>query len=158
DGRRYRSLSGFWADFAQAGLQNRHGCAPPPASALYFFRDHHEQAGDAMGLQIATRRAGDVSILDMQGRATIGPTNDALSTALRKLIDGGATKILLNLDGTTQIDSSSISTIVRAFVSLRNRNGSLKLVGASGSVKMVLEMLRLLNVIENFDDEAAALA
>jgi anti-anti-sigma factor len=110
-----------------------------------------------MGLQIAIRHAGDVAILDLQGRATIGPTNESLSTHLRKLIDGGSSNILLNLAGTSQIDSSSISTIVRAFVSLRNRGGALKLLSVHGNVKLVLEMLRLLNVIPNFEDEAAAL-
>jgi anti-anti-sigma factor len=111
-----------------------------------------------MGLQIVIRHAGDVTIIDLQGRATIGPTNDSLSSNLRKLIDAGESKILLNLAGAAQIDSSSISTIVRAFVSLRNREGNLKLLGAHGNVKMVLEMLRLLNVIPNFDDEATAVA
>jgi anti-anti-sigma factor len=110
-----------------------------------------------MGLQIAIRHAGDVTILDLQGRATIGPTNDSLSANLRKLIDAGESKILLNLAGATQIDSSSISTIVRAFVSLRGRGASLKLLSPRGNVKLVLEMLRLLNVIPNFDDEATAL-
>jgi len=110
-----------------------------------------------MGLQIAIRHAGDVAILDLQGRATIGPSNDSLSANLRKLIDGGSNKIILNLAGATQIDSSSISTIVRAFVSLRNRGGALKLLSPGGNVKLVLEMLRLLNVIPYFDDEAAAL-
>ena len=110
-----------------------------------------------MGLQIAIRHAGDVTILDLQGRATIGPTNDSLSANLRKLIDGGESKILLNLAGATQIDSSSISTIVRAFVSLRGRGANLKLLSPRGNVKLVLEMLRLLNVIPNFDDEAEAL-
>src|SRR4029077_15369362 len=91
---------------------------------------------------------------------------------LRKLIDDGELKVLLNLAGATQFDSSSISTIVRAFVSLRtrgrapilpafvarrSRGGALKLLSPRGNVKMVLEMLRLLNVIPNFDDEAAAL-
>jgi anti-anti-sigma regulatory factor len=86
-----------------------------------------------MGLQIAVRHVGDIAVLDLQGRATIG------------------------LAGATQLDSSSISTVVRAFVSLRNRGGVLKLLSPRGNVKMVLEMLRLLNVIPNFDDEAAAL-
>ncbi len=109
-----------------------------------------------MGLQIVIRRSGDVAILDLQGRATIGPTNDSLSTNLRKLIDDGSSKVLLNLTGATQLDSSSISTIVRAFVSLRNRNGTLKLLNPREHVKLVLEMLRLLNVIPTFYDEAAA--
>lgn len=111
-----------------------------------------------MGLQIAIRHAGDVTILDLQGRATIGPTTDSLNTNLRKLIDSGENKILLNLEGTAQLDSSSISTIVRAFVSLRNRGGNMKLLSPRGNVKMVLEMLRLLNVIPNFEDETTAVA
>jgi anti-sigma B factor antagonist len=110
-----------------------------------------------MGLQIAIRHAGNVAILDLQGRATIGLTNDALSANLRKLIDDGSSNVLLNLTGATQLDSSSISTIVRAFVSLRNRNGVLKLLNPRSHVKLVLEMLRLLNVIPTFYDEAAAL-
>jgi anti-anti-sigma factor len=110
-----------------------------------------------MGLQIAIRHAGDVTILDLQGRATIGPSTDSLSANLRKLIDSGESKVLLNLAGATQLDSSSISTIVRAFVSLRTRDGVLKLLSPRGNVKLVLEMLRLLNVIPNFDDEATAL-
>jgi anti-anti-sigma factor len=114
-------------------------------------------AGEAMGLQIAIRHACEVTILDLQGRATIGPTNDSLSANLRKLIDAGESKILLNLAGASQIDSSSISTIVRAFVSLRSRGANLKLLSPRGNVKLVLEMLRLLNVIPNFDDEATAL-
>jgi anti-anti-sigma factor len=109
-----------------------------------------------MGLQIAIRHVGEVTILDLQGRATIGPTNDSLSANLRKLIDAGESKILLNLAGTTQIDSSSISTIVRAFVSLRSRGANLKLLSPRGNVQLVLEMLRLLNVIPNFEDESTA--
>jgi anti-sigma B factor antagonist len=110
-----------------------------------------------MGLQIAIRHSGDVVILDLQGRVTIGPANDSLSTNLRSLIEDGSSKVLLNLAGATQLDSSSISTIVRAFVSLRNRNGALKLLNPREHVKLVLEMLRLLNVIPTFYDEAAAL-
>jgi anti-anti-sigma factor len=110
-----------------------------------------------MGLQIAIRHAGDVAIVDLQGRATIGPTSDLLSANLRKLIDDGESKVVLNLAGATQLDSSSISTVVRAFVSLRTRGGSLKLLSPRGNVKMVLEMLRLLNVIPNFEEESAVL-
>jgi anti-sigma B factor antagonist len=111
-----------------------------------------------MGLQVAIRHSGDVVILDLQGRATIGPSNDLLSGQVRRLIDDGASNVLLNLSGVTQFDSSSLSTIVRAFVSLRNRGGSLKLLSPRGNVKLVLETLRLLNAIPSFEDEAAAVA
>lgn len=109
-----------------------------------------------MGLQISIRQSGDVTILDLQGRATIGRGSEMLNSHLRKLIDEGARKVLLNMAGLAQVDSSSLSTIVRAFVSLERAGGSLRLVKPHGSVKLVLETLHLLDVIPNFEDEAQA--
>ncbi len=111
-----------------------------------------------MGLQIAVRQTADVTILDLQGRATIGRGNDLLSSQLRKLIDDGARKLLLNLAGATQVDSSSISTIVRTFVSLRNQGGSLKLLNPRGRVRMALAVLHLFDVIPTSEDETQAVA
>ena len=75
-----------------------------------------------MGLQISSRKSGDVVIFDLQGRATIGRRSDELSAELRKAIDGGNRKILVNLTGVSQVDSSGISTIVRNFVTVRRLN------------------------------------
>jgi anti-sigma B factor antagonist len=111
-----------------------------------------------VGLQIAIRESGDVTIVDIQGRATIGRGNDLLNSYLRKLIDEGKQKLLLNMAGLTQVDSSSISTIVRAFVSLRNQGGSLKLLSPCGRVRMALEVLHLLDAIPSSEDETKAKA
>ncbi len=111
-----------------------------------------------MFLQFSVRHAADVAIVDLQGKATIGRSNDLLSSQLRGLIDGGSGKILVNLTEVVQLDSSSISTIVRAFVSLKNRGASLKLLRPRGNVRLVLETLHLLEAIPYFEDESQALA
>jgi anti-anti-sigma factor len=111
-----------------------------------------------MGLQIAIRHSGDIAILDLQGKATIGRPNDDLSAELRKLIDSGTRNVVLNLEHVAQIDSSSLSTIVRALISLRTRNGALKLLRPHGNVLLILETLHLQEVIPCFDDEPSALA
>jgi anti-sigma B factor antagonist len=111
-----------------------------------------------MGLQISTRKVGDISVLEVRGRATMGAGNDALSTALRKLAETGANKVLVNLAGVTQMDSSGISTIVRSFVTLERRGGKLKLLQPTGHVREVLQLTRLIQSIPTFDDEADALA
>jgi anti-sigma B factor antagonist len=111
-----------------------------------------------MSLQLLIRKSADVTILDLQGRATIGRGNDLLSSQLRKLIADGTPNVLLNMAGLTQVDSSSLSTIVRAFVSLGRKSGGLKLLKPGGSVKLVLETLHLLDVIPSFEDEAQAVA
>ncbi len=111
-----------------------------------------------MGLKANVRKSGDVTVVDLQGRATIGKGNDALAGELRRLLASGAQKLLINLAGVTQIDSSGISTLVRAFVALGRSGGSLKLLAPAGRVRQVLSVARLLAAIPTFEDEATALA
>lgn len=111
-----------------------------------------------MGLQVSTRQVGEVTVLDVQGRATLGPGNDALSAALRKLADAGTSKVLVNLSGVSQMDSSGISTIVRSFVTLERRGSKLKLLKPAGHVREVLHLTRLIQSIPTFDDEPTAIA
>ncbi len=113
---------------------------------------------EPVSLHISQRKSGDVTIIDLHGRATIGRGNDTLVAELRQTLEAGARKLLVNLANTSQVDSSGISTIVRAFVTLQRKGGSLKLLNPNGRVREVLEVTRLLNAIPTFEDEAKALA
>jgi len=48
-----------------------------------------------MSLEISTRKVGDISVLDLKGRATLGKDTDKLNDALRDLVAGGARKVLV---------------------------------------------------------------
>ena len=48
-------------------------------------------------LNIEERQAGDVTVLDMKGKITIGEGSVALRTAVRRMLEEGKKKILLNL-------------------------------------------------------------
>ena len=112
-----------------------------------------------MALKISTRESGGVTILDLRGRSTIdGGDSELLSRHLRKLLANGVRKLLLNLVDLTQIDSSGVSVIIETCVSVRRKSGDLKLLRPGGRVLEVLTVLRLLEVIESFEDEARALA
>ena len=111
-----------------------------------------------MGLQLLVRNTSDVTIVDLHGRVTIGRANDLLRNQLRELIEGGTNKILLNLTDVTQLDSSSIGTIVSAFVTLKRQGANLKLLSPRGNVRMVLETVRLLDLIPCIEDETQAIA
>jgi anti-sigma B factor antagonist len=110
-----------------------------------------------VGLQISIRESADVTILDLQGRATIGAEGDLLSDHLQKLVANGVRKLLLNLADMTQLDSSGIKAIVGTYVSLRAKGGDLKLLCPCGRVLEVLRTLHLLEVIPSFEHEAQAL-
>jgi anti-anti-sigma factor len=109
-------------------------------------------------LQISIRESGDVTILDLRGRATIGVDSDLLSSHLQRLVAKGVRKLLLNLKDVTQLDSSGVSAITRMFVSLSRQGGSLKLLCPSGRVREVLRVIRLPDIIPTFEDETEALA
>ena len=111
-----------------------------------------------MPLEISIRESEGVTIVDLEGRASIGPNTDRLDHDLRKLAAAGVRKILVNLAGLTMIDSSGIATIAGTYVSLAREGGSLKLMRPSDRVREVLTVMRILNSIPTFEDEAAALA
>jgi anti-anti-sigma factor len=79
-------------------------------------------------LQISIRESGDVTILDLLGRSTIGGDSELLSCHLQKLVDSDVRKLLLNLAEVTQVDSTGVSAIVSTYVSLRSQGGDLKLL------------------------------
>jgi anti-sigma B factor antagonist len=111
-----------------------------------------------MDLQLSVRHVADVVVVDLYEKATIGCANDLLDNQLRQLIDEGNDKILLNLNDVTQMDSSSISSVIRAFKSLERRGASLRLTGPCGNVRPVLNTVHLLDVVPTTEDEPQAIS
>jgi anti-sigma B factor antagonist len=116
-------------------------------------------AKHTMALQISIRESGDVTILDLQGRATIdGGGTALLDNNLKEMAAGGARQVLLNLADVTQLDSSGVSIIVKAHRSLRSRGGDLRLLRPSNHALEVFRALHLTKLIPIFEDENQALA
>jgi len=99
-----------------------------------------------------------VSILEVHGRLTIGEPSEQLHDALNSVIQGGARKVVVVLDGIPQIDSSGISTLVRISIKLAREGGMLRLVVGHGRVRDALTVTRLVEAIPTFESESAALA
>jgi anti-anti-sigma factor len=111
-----------------------------------------------MGLQISTRGCGDVTILDVHGRVTIGADSELLRNRLKELVAHGVRKLLLNLADVNQVDSYGLSVITETSAFLQDQGGSLKFLRPSGRVLAVLQVTHVLEIIPSFDDETQALA
>lgn len=111
-----------------------------------------------MNLKISARRSGDITILDLEGRVTIGRDNDSLNNRLQDLAHQDVKKVLVNLTNVAQLDSSGLSTLVRAYISFQNSGGSMKLLHPGGHVREVLDLTHLTKTIPTLDDEALAIA
>ncbi len=110
-----------------------------------------------MSLKLNTRHAGDVAIIEISGKITLGEGSSAIRDAMRDAMAKGNKKILLNLSEVSFIDSTGIGELVAGFTSITNDGGSVKLLGLAKRVKDVLVITKLYTIFEIFDDEATAL-
>ena len=108
-------------------------------------------------LNIRERQAGDVTVLDMDGKITIGEGSVALRTAVRRLIEEGKKKILLNLANVGYVDSSGIGELVSSFTTVQREGGQLKLLKLTQKIRDLLGITKLLTVFDTYDDESEAL-
>jgi anti-sigma B factor antagonist len=108
-------------------------------------------------LSIKDREVGDVTILDLSGKITIGEGSVQLREAVRRLLDDGKKKILLNLGEVAYVDSSGIGELVSSYTTTNNQNGHLKLLNLTKKIQDLLMITKLLTVFETFDSEASAL-
>jgi anti-sigma B factor antagonist len=110
-----------------------------------------------VGLQISARQFNDVTILDLRG-SLLGTEGERLRVFSKSFADIYPGKLVFNLTELRQIDSSGICVVVQAHLSLRKRGGNLTLVTRQGQARNTLMVLRLLEIIPSFEDEAQALA
>jgi len=108
-------------------------------------------------LNINERQAGDVTVLDMSGKITIGEGSVALRTAIRRLLEEGKKRILLNLAGVSYIDSSGIGELVSSYTAITNAGGQLKLLNLTQKLQDLLTITKLLTVFDVYESEAEAL-
>ena len=110
-------------------------------------------------LNISERQVGDVTILDMDGKITIGEGSVALRTAIRRLLEEGKKKILLNLGKVGYVDSSGIGELVSSFTAIgKEEGGQLKLLNLTQKIKDLLTITKLLTVFDVYESEEEALA
>jgi len=108
-------------------------------------------------MTITERRHNDVVILDIDGKILLGEGDVQLREAIRRLLQSGARKILLNLANVPYMDSAGLGELVRAYTTVRREGGELKLLNLTARIQDLLTITKLISVFESFDSEEAAL-
>lgn len=108
-------------------------------------------------LNISERQAGDITILDMDGKVTIGEGSVALRSAIRRLLGEDKKKILLNLGSVGYVDSSGIGELVSSFTAVNKEGGQLKLLNLTQKIQDLLAITKLLTVFDVYENEGEAL-
>lgn len=110
-----------------------------------------------MSMKISMRQVDDVTILDLEGRITLGEGEVKLRDAVRELLAGGKWKILLNLAGVSYIDSAGNGGLVWVFTTVKNSGGELRLLNPSKKIRDLFQVSKLYTVYEVFDEEEKAI-
>ena len=116
---------------------------------------HKEILGLMRKIDIDCRYEKYVIIIDLAGQQDINNSPD-LSRLIDTYIERGLKKFILNLEKVTYLDSSTISTFIQFFQTLKEE-GRFVLAGLHCTPKEVFELAKLHNVFEIFPDVAAAM-
>jgi anti-sigma B factor antagonist len=107
-------------------------------------------------IKLSIRQTGDVSVVDVAGRVTLGEGSSTLGEALRALAAKGSKKVLVNFAEVPYIDSSAIGELVSGYSALSKAGGQLKFTGLSKRVKDLLLITKNYTIFDIQDDEATA--
>jgi anti-sigma B factor antagonist len=111
-----------------------------------------------MALTAKVRKVGDVSIVDLNGKITLGENTGILRDELRSLLAQGTKNILLNMGEVGYVDSAGLGELVGAYTTATNQGGSLKLLNLQGKMKDLMQITKLHTIFPAFDDEKAAVS
>ncbi len=108
-------------------------------------------------MHISERTVGDVIIVDVSGKVTLGDGSDTvLKDKMRSLVQQGHKKLLLNLGDVSYVDSAGLGEIVQAYATVNKNGGTLKLLNVTKRIRDLLSITKLLTVFDTFDVEADA--
>jgi anti-sigma B factor antagonist len=107
-------------------------------------------------MEYAERRLGDVVVVDLEGKVTLGTRGIPLRQLVGDLLDRGERRILLNMAEVDYMDSTGIGDLAGSFVSVMNNDGEMKLLNLTDRTHRLLEITGLIEIVQHFSDETEA--
>lgn len=111
-----------------------------------------------MSCKATSREVGGVTVIDLNGRITLGEGSAMLRDLVRETLGGGHKKILMNLSGIDYIDSTGLGELVSAYRLIKSQGGELKLLKLNKKVTDLLQVTKLYTVFDIHNEEAQAIA
>jgi anti-sigma B factor antagonist len=100
----------------------------------------------------------DIVVLEIKGKITLGGESKQLEWALEKLVGEGRKKVIFDLAGVTNIDSTGIGIVVMSAGKMKKAGGELRVAGATAHVEEVLKMTNVDQIVVLHPTAAAAAA
>jgi anti-sigma B factor antagonist len=111
-----------------------------------------------MALTAKTRTVGNVAIVDLSGKITLGENTGILRDELRSLLAQGKKNIILNMKDVGYVDSAGLGELVGAYTTATNQGGAVKLLHMQGKMRDLMQITKLHTIFPAFEDEQSAVA
>jgi len=108
-------------------------------------------------LQITVRGLGEVTVIEVDGRLTLGDPISQINDEVKPMLGAGRKKIILNLAKVSYVDSAGMGALVGVLKAAREVGGQLVLSSLTLKVRVLLETADLDRVFEIYPDEASAM-
>jgi anti-sigma B factor antagonist len=110
-----------------------------------------------MALKADVRSVGDVSVIDLTGRITLGEGSGLVRSTIKECVASGRKNLLVNLKEVSYIDSAGLGELVGSYATVTNMGGAIKLLHPQAKVHDLLQVTKLYTVFIAFEDEGEAM-
>jgi anti-sigma B factor antagonist len=104
-------------------------------------------------MELTEREVGDVTVLNLKGRLVFEEGDTPLRVTIDDLVAHGRTKLVIDLQGVTYMDSAGLGMLVAKYVSVHKRGGDVKLLHPTSRCMELLRITHLREVFELYDSE-----
>ena len=108
-------------------------------------------------MEITERIVGGITILDLNGKLTIGDGAQLLKDKSESLVFQGRKHVIVNLGAVPYIDSGGLGQLVACYTTLTRAGGRLTLINLNTKNHDLLSITKLVAVFDTFDTEREAI-
>jgi anti-sigma B factor antagonist len=104
-----------------------------------------------MSLALSHSRIGDdLAVITVSGRLMMGPEGERIPELAERLLAEGVRRFVFDLSGITSIDSTGIGRFIYCYNKIAEKNGEMRMAGATGHVFEAFHV-SLLDTVFRFD-------
>ncbi|HVS16435.1 MAG TPA: STAS domain-containing protein [Thermoanaerobaculia bacterium] len=108
-------------------------------------------------MKITKRRSGETLVFALDGKMAVGSGEAEARAAIAAALAAGETRILLDMEQVTMLDSEGVGQLLASHTSAKRRGARMAMVHLSPRVGEVLRVTNLIGVLDVYDDEGVAL-
>jgi anti-sigma B factor antagonist len=111
-----------------------------------------------MSAKITIHQKEGATVLEANGRITLGEGGVTLRDAIQDALQTGTKKLVLDMGGVSYMDSSGVGELTAAYTSARNKGCEVKLLHLTRRMDDLMQITKLATIFDIYSDEQQALS